>query len=106
MSRTVWVNPNPATGRVTKRDIIFIDSKSAPTSSPAPAGHPVVPVGWVQQMGGEGEVDTLLPDTRSGSTVYQPQIYQFVVPYFTGGWPPDPQAGQPGHTQQRPTGAG
>lgn len=83
-----------------------MDSSIAPSRSPAPAGNPVVPTGWVRQVGSDREIDTNLPDTRSGSTVYQTRIYQWTVPYVTGGWPPDPLFGQPGHQLQRGTGAG
>ncbi len=117
MSRQLWANPTPASGRYSRagnnyRDTVFVDSRSAPVSSPAPApGQPgnlqgIVPQGWVQQIGSDGEVDTMLVDARSGQNRYLANITQFVVPYVTGGWPPDPQAGQPGHTTQRPTGAG
>lgn len=117
MSRTAWANPNPAGGKYTRagnnlRDVVLVDSRVAPRVSPAPAPGSagnlagIVPLGYVQQIGSDGEVDTMLVDVRSGSTRYDANITQFVVPYFSGGWPPDPQSGQPGHTQQRPTGAG
>lgn len=123
MSRQCWANPSPSGGKYTLVggaggasrlyfDRIMVDRAVAPTTSPAPApGQPgnlagVVPQGWVKQIGSDGEVDTMQADTRSGSLVYDANITQFVVPYFSGGWPPDPQLGQPGHTPQRPTGAG
>lgn len=117
MSRQAWANPNPAGGAYQRKgtlmtDVVLVDSRSAPASSPAPTpgstGNPagIVPAGYVRQIGSDTEVDTMLADQRSGNTVYRALITQFVVPYYTGGWPADPQAGQPGHTPQRPTGAG
>jgi hypothetical protein len=93
-------------------DVILVDSRSAPATSPASAPGSagnlkgIVPQGWVQQIGSDGEVDTMQFDVRTGTTRYQANINQFVVPYISGGWPPDPLAGQPGHTPQRPPGAG
>lgn len=115
--RQAWANPTPTNGAYARagnnyRDVVFVDSRSAPLLSPAPApgtsGNPagIVPQGWVQQIGADGEVDTMQFDMRTGSLVYQANINQFVVPYVSGGWPPDPQAGQPGHTPQRPPGEG
>ncbi len=69
-----------------------------PSISPAPAGNgTIVPAGWVLQIGSDGEADTMLADTRSGLLAYDANISQWVIPYATGGWPPDPLAGQPGH---------
>ena len=112
MARQAWANPNPSGGRYTLihnnlTDVVLVDSRSAPRTSPAPApgsaGNPagIVPQGWVKQIGSDGAVDTMQFDLRTGTTVYQANINQFVVPYFSGGWPPDPQFGQPGHTSQR-----
>lgn len=117
MSRQLWANPTPANNRYIRvgnnfRDVVFVDSRSAPTSSPAPAPGTagnlkgIVPQGYVQQIGSDGEVDSILANNQTGSIRYLANISQFVVPYVTGGWPPDPQAGRPGHTTQRPTGAG
>lgn len=117
MSRQAWANPAPTNGRYSRlgnnlRDVVLVDSRSAPVSSPAPApgsaGNKagIVPQGWVQQIGSDGEVDTMQFDNRTGAIRYQANINQFVVPYVSGGWPPDPQAGQPGHTTQRPPGEG
>lgn len=50
------------------------------------------------QMGDEGEQDTMFVDTRSGTAVYRSNITQPTIPLYTGGWPPDPLAGQSGHT--------
>jgi len=115
--RQAWANPTPTGGKYTRKgtlttDVVLVDSRSAPTSSPAPAPGTagnlkgIVPQGWVQQIGSDGEVDTMQFDNRTGTLRYQANINQFVVPYFTGGWPPDPQLGQPGHTPQRPPGEG
>lgn len=109
--RTVWINPNPPGAQLRKRDVVFCDSKLAPkvpVGTPVPAGtaNPVVPDGYVRQIGSDGEVDYLLGDIRSGTLLYDAEIAQFCVPYFTGGWPPDPLSGTVGHTAQRPTGAG
>ena len=83
-----------------------MDRAVAPSASPAPAGNPIVPIGWVKQIGSDGEQDTALSDNRTGTLQTVPNITQWVVPYFSGGWPPDPLFGTPGHDQQRPTGAG
>jgi hypothetical protein len=88
---------------ITSADVVYVDSAFAPTTSPAPAGHPIVPQGYVRQIGSDGFIDTG-PLSIKGQVV--PNIDQFVVPYYTGGWPPDPLIGQPGHTPQRPTGEG
>ena len=117
MSRQAWANPNPASGAYARSgnnylDVVFVDSRSAPTTTPAPAPGSagnllgIVPQGWIQQIGADGEVDTMLANNQSGAIRYQANISQFVYPYVSGGWPPDPQAGQPGHTVQRPPGAG
>lgn len=50
-------------------------------------------------MGDEGEQDTMFVDTRGGAPVFRANITQPTVPYFTGGWPPDPLTGQVGHTE-------
>lgn len=102
-ARTCWVNPNPPSGTITKSDMVFCSSTKAPAFSPAPAGNPIVPAGWVRQTGSNGDVD-IAPVKVAGNFV--PTFSQFVVPYFSGGWPADPVLGQPGHTAQRPTGAG
>lgn len=101
---TLWVDPTSAQnptqrkGSSLNRRFVRVASELQPVSSPAPPGHPIVPSGWVLQMGDEGEQDTLFVDTRSGSTVYRANITQPTVPLYTGGWPPDPLAGQSGHT--------
>lgn len=96
---TLWVNPNPPGGILRKpRDFCRVASELQPTTSPAPPGHPIVPTGWVLQMGDEGEQDTMFVDTRSGTAVYRSNITQPTIPLYTGGWPPDPLAGQSGHT--------
>lgn len=79
--------------------MVRVASELAPTTSPAPAGNAYVPAGWVLQMGDEGEVDTMLADDRSGTRQYRANITQPTVPYWSGGWPPDPLSGQPGHTK-------
>jgi hypothetical protein len=100
----VWVNPNPSPspsrrhGPSLNQDQVRVASELAPTTSPAPAGNALVPAGWVLQMGDEGEWDTMLADDRSGTRAYRANITQPTVPYWTGGWPPDPLAGTPGHT--------
>ena len=112
MARSVWINPNPPGGilragtRGLSPDVIFIDDSIEPVISPAPAGDPTIPAGWVRQIGTDGECDTMIGDIRAGTLLYDANIAQWCVPYFSGGWPPDPQAGLPGHTAQRPTGAG
>ena len=97
--RQCWKAPD----RTTQPQTVFVDSAVAPTQSPAPAGNPIVPAGYIRQIGSDGFVDTR--DLKVNGVV-QPNIDQFCVPYFTGGWPPDPLTGQPGHTPQRPTGEG
>lgn len=109
--RTCWVNPNPSGGQLTKQQVIFADRAVAPnvpvgTPVPAGTGNPIVPDGYVRQIGSDGEADNVLGDNRSGSLLYDANIAQFCVPYISGGWPPDPLAGTVGHTTQRPTGAG
>lgn len=101
----LWVDPtseqSPPDRKGSHLNVRFVRvaSELAPTQSPAPAGNAIVPAGWVLQMGDEGEQDTLLADTSSGQgTQYRSNITQKTVPYYTGGWPPDPQAGKPGHT--------
>lgn len=118
MAKTTWANPSPAGGAFTRagnlyRDVIFVDSKVAPLVSPAPApGTPgnlagIVPQGWIQQIGNDGEVDTFAHITIGGQVTIQANIWQWIVPYDGWmAWPPDPQRGQPGHTAQRPTGEG
>ena len=55
----------------------------------------------MKQIGNDGEVETMTQVIIAGLTTYQANIWQFVVPYFSRGWPPDLQFGQPGHTPQR-----
>lgn len=95
------------------RDVIFVDSSVAPLVSPAPAPGSagnlagIVPQGWVQQIGNDGEVDTMAAVTIGAQLTRQANIYQWLIPYDGwAAWPPDPQRGQPGHTAQRPTGEG
>lgn len=88
---------------VTQPGTIYVDSSVAPTQSPAPAGNAIVPAGYIRQIGSDGFADTRFLSIN-GKPV--PYIDQFVVPYFTGGWPPDPLSGQPGHTPQGGTGEG
>jgi hypothetical protein len=97
--RQCWLAPN----RVTQPQKVFVDSAVAPTFSPAPAGNPIVPVGYIRQIGSDGYEDTRF---LAIAGVVKPYITSFVVPYYSGGWPPDPQIGQPGHTSQRPPGEG
>lgn len=78
---------------------VRVASELAPTQSPAPAGHAIVPEGWVRQMGDEGEEDMGLVDARTTPATPAATMSQFTVPYYTGGWPPDPLIGQPGHTK-------
>ncbi len=106
----VWINPNSIGTSVSRRkassldqDFVRIASELAPTVSPA-SGHPVVPDGWVLQMGDEGEADTMLKDTRGAALAYRANITQPTVPLYTGGWPPDPLSGQSGHTPPAPAG--
>jgi hypothetical protein len=97
--RQCWLAPDA----VTQPQKIFVDSAVAPTSSPALAGNPIVPAGYIRQIGSDGYPDTQFLIING---VVKPYITQFVVPYYSGGWPPDPQIGAPGHTPQRPTGEG
>lgn len=118
MAKTTWANPAPAGGAYQRKgnlftDVIFVDSKVAPSISPAPtpglAGNlaGIVPAGWIEQMGNDGEVDTMAAITIGLQVTRQANIWQWIVPYDGwAAWPPDPQAGQPGHTAQRPTGQG
>jgi hypothetical protein len=97
--RELWLAPDLAS----QPQVVYVDSSVSPSISPAPAGNPIVPAGYIRQIGSDGETDTRWLKVNG---VVQPNIFQFVVPYFTGGWPPDPLTGQPGHTPQRPTGEG
>lgn len=97
--RQCWLAPDAATQPQT----IFVDSAVAPKVSPCPGGNPIVPAGYIRQIGSDGFADTRFMLING---VPKPYISQFCVPYFTGGWPPDPLLGQPGHTPQRPTGEG
>jgi hypothetical protein len=97
--RQCWLAPNA----VTYPDRVFVESSKAPSSSPAPAGNPIVPAGYIRQIGSDGYTDTRWT-LIAGVPVTVTR--QFVVPYFSGGWPPDPLTGTPGHTAQRPTGQG
>lgn len=76
MSRQAWANPLPTNNAYTRKgnltsDVILVDSRSAPSSSPAPApgstGNPrgIVPLGWIRQIGSDEEVDTMMADSRS-----------------------------------------
>lgn len=69
---------------------IRVASEFAPQTSPAPAGHAIVPEGWVRQMGDEGENDMALADTRSGVLQYDATMTPITVPINSGGWPPLP----------------
>jgi hypothetical protein len=60
-----------------------------------------VPAGYILQIGSDGSVDTRWIKING---VPVSNIDQFVVPYYSGGWPPDPLIGTPGHTAQRPVG--
>lgn len=97
--RQCWLAPDA----VTQPQKIFVDSAVAPTSSPALAGNAIVPAGYIRQIGSDGYADTQFLILNG---VVKPYITSFCVPYYSGGWPPDPQIGQPGHTPQRPTGEG
>lgn len=96
----IWVDPtsvqNPAQRFGPSLNVRFVRvaSELAPTQSPAPAGNAIVPAGWILQMGDEGEQDMML--TVNGAP--RANITQPTVPYYSGGWPPDPQIGKPGHT--------
>jgi hypothetical protein len=118
MAKMTWANPSPVGGSYQRRgnlftDVIFVDSKVAPLTSPAPAPGSagnlagIVPAGYVQQIGNDGEVDTMAAITIGSVVTRQANIWQWIVPYDGwAAWPPDPQNGQPGHTAQRPTGEG
>jgi hypothetical protein len=101
----IWVNPNPSSspshrhGPSLNQDWVRVASEIAPTTSPAPVGNGVVPDGWVLQMGDEGEFDTMLLDNRTTPPQYRANLTQATVPYYSGGWPPDPLIGTPGHTK-------
>lgn len=69
---------------------IRVASEFAPQTSPAPAGHAIVPEGWVRQMGDEGENDMALADTRNGALQYDATMTPITVPINSGGWPPLP----------------
>lgn len=97
--REAWYAPD----RVSQPQIVFVDSAYAPATSPAPPGNAIVPTGYIRQIGSDGYEDTRFLSIKG---VVVPYIDQFCVPYYTGGWPPDPLTGQPGHTPQRPTGEG
>ena len=97
--RQCWLAPDP----ITQPQTVFVESRFAPTSSPALPGNPIVPAGYIKQIGSDGFADTRF-QLINGVPV--PYIDAFCVPYFTGGWPPDPLTGTPGHTPQRPTGQG
>jgi len=97
--RQCWLAPDS----ISQPQTVFVESRFAPVVSPAPPGHPIVPTGYIRQIGSDGFADTRFLSIN-GKVV--PYIDQFCVPYFTGGWPPDPLSGTPGHTAQRPTGAG
>lgn len=74
-----------------------VASELGPRQSPA-SGNAIVPDGWVLMMGDEGEWDRLLIDARADPSAYVANASQLVVPYYSGGWPPDPLIGTPGHT--------
>ncbi len=93
----VWVAPNPANTDPNSRKApaldtqrIHVASEFAPSVSPAPAGNPIVPAGYILQQGPEGETDVSLADTRQGPTVYDATMTQITVPINSGGWPPMP----------------
>lgn len=104
MAKQVWVDPNNS------KNVIFIDSKVAPPLQPGTvnvsAGNAVVPAGFIKQIGWDGFMDSggeiwLGANQLTGTPqlgVPQPNIFIPGVPYFTGGWPPDPLLGQPFHT--------
>jgi hypothetical protein len=100
----IWVDPTSIQdptkrkGPSLNQRFVRVASELAPTTSPAPAGNALVPAGYVLQMGDDTEQDMLFADTRSGATQYRSNITQPTVPYYTGGWPPDPLIGTPGHT--------
>ena len=89
--RQTWLNPQ------NYKQYVIADSRIAPAISPAPAGNAIVPAGYIRQIGSEGGVDTG-PLFINGLPVAN--ITQFVMPYYSGGFPPDPLAGTPGHTPQ------
>jgi hypothetical protein len=90
-----WLLVHPD-GTFDPKQGVYVDSSVAPAESPAAPGHPIVPEGYVRQIAQNGSQDNVLP--MNGS--FLPQITQFCVPYVSGGWPPDPLAGEPGHTMQ------
>ncbi len=93
MAKQVWIDPNNSRNRVQ------VDSRAAPTVSPAPAGNPTVPAGYIKQLGWDGFMDT---GGIYVNGVAMPNITIPGVPYFTGVLFPvvgfDPNAGQPYHT--------
>lgn len=103
MARQCWIDPN--NGRR-----YFIDSKIAPPLQPGTtnvsAGNATVPSGAIRQVSPDGFMDTgawnYLGSQRLQNVPFPglPQVNIFIpgTPYFTGGWPPDPLAGQPYHT--------
>src|SRR6266568_3551217 len=76
--RQCWKAPD----RTTQPQTVFVDSAVAPTFSPAPAGNPIVPAGYIRQIGADGYADTRF--LLTGCKV-KPHITSFVVPYFSGG---------------------
>lgn len=91
-------SPTRRFGPSLNQDQVRVASELAPTTSPAPAGNAYVPAGWVLQMGDEGENDMSLTDTRVSPSAVRATMTQPTVPYYSGGWPPDPLAGTSGHT--------
>ncbi len=104
MARQCWISPTDATRRV------FIDSKIAPPLVPGTtnvsAGNVTVPAGYIRQLGVDGFMDTGAWNYLGAQQIAglplpglpMPNIFIPGVPYFTGGWPPDPAVGQPFHT--------
>lgn len=108
MARQCWIHPTDPTNRV------FIDSAVAPPLIPGTtnvsAGNATVPAGYIRQLGTDGFKDTgawnYNGNVNNNAQVPglplpglpMPNIFIPGVPYFTGGWPPDPLAGQPYHT--------
>jgi hypothetical protein len=95
------MNPAPAAPTTNTRkgpsldqNWVRVAAEFAPSVSPAPAGHPIVPAGYIRQMGADGETDTSLGDTRNGPLQYDATFTPVTVPINSGGWPPLP-AGYP-----------
>lgn len=88
MSRQVWRTLSGAT--------FYVDSRlTANETRPVSSGLSVVPAGYILQLSGDGSLDTGAWYDQNN----QPQVAwaPLGVPYFTGGWPPDPLTGTAFH---------